>query len=47
MKLIACDRCFVSDVKMVDTFVNKPSFIFILPFLFMHRIFYLCKSALR
>ena len=24
-KLIACDCCFNSDVKMVDTFVNKLS----------------------
>ena len=29
-KLIACDCCFISDVIMVDTCVNKPSFIFIL-----------------
>ena len=41
-KLIVCDHCFTSDVKMVDTFLNKPSFTFILLFLnptldnFMH-----------
>ena len=46
MKLIACDLCFISDVKMIDTFVNKPSFVFILLFQFKHRIFYLCKSTL-
>ena len=45
--LIACDHCFISHVKMVGTFVNKPSFAFILLFLFMHRIFYLCKSTFR
>ena len=27
-ELIACDRCFISDVKMVDTFVDKPSITF-------------------
>ena len=44
-KLIAYDRCFISSVKMVDTFVNKPSFVFILLFPFMHIIFYMCKST--
>ena len=46
-KLIACDRCFSSDVKIVDTFVNKPSFVFILLFLFTRRIFCSCKFTFR
>ena len=46
-KLFACNRSFISDVKMVDTFVKKPSFVFMLLFLFMRRIFYSCKSTFR
>ena len=38
-KLIACDRCFSSDVKIVDTFVNKPSFVFILLFILRAEFF--------
>ena len=41
MKLTACDRCFISNIKMVDTFVNKPSFVFILLFLFSVEYFML------
>ena len=46
-KLIVCDHCFISNVEMADTFVNKSSFIFVLPFLFTCRIFYSCKSNFR
>ena len=43
MKLIGCDRCLNSDVKMVDTFLNKPSFVFILLSLLTHRILLLVQ----
>ena len=41
-----CDNCFISDVKMVGTFENKSTFVFILLFLFTHRFFYSSKPSL-
>ena len=34
-----CDRCFISKVKIVDAFVNKPSFVFILLFILRAEFF--------